>query len=80
MMIMDFHCRLEGNPICKNPQCSSNIMICFIQQMSCCPPNGQCTTGWDYIHNNSLSPLHYHRLHYHRRVVLHIYFRHYSIA
>ncbi len=72
MMIMDFHCRLEGNPICKNLQCSSNFMICDIQQTCCCPQDGQCT-GWDYIHNNSLFPLHYHR-----RVVLHIYFRHYS--
>ncbi len=73
MMILDFHCRLGGNPICKNP-CSSNMTTCNFQQMSCCLNNGQPSKGWDYIHNNSLSPLHYHI-----KVVLHIYFHHYSI-
>jgi hypothetical protein len=53
MMILDFHCRLGGNPICKNPS-SSNSIICNDPQDSCCNTNGQFCTSWDYINNNSL--------------------------
>ncbi len=73
MMIMDFHCRLFGNLVCKTLQCISNFLTCYYRKINCCNPNG-ASTSWDYIHNNSMSPLHYHR-----RVVLHIYFHHYSI-
>ncbi len=73
MMIMDFRCKLFGNPVCKTLQCSSNFLTCYYQEISCCNPNG-ASTSWDYIHNNYLSPLYYQR-----RVVLHIYFHHYSI-
>jgi len=37
-----FEILLEGNPICKNLQCSSNFQICDIQQTCCCPQDGQC--------------------------------------
>ncbi|CAK9869574.1 unnamed protein product [Sphagnum jensenii] len=40
-----FEIWLTGNPICKNLQCSSNFMICEIQQTCCCPQEplyGQC--------------------------------------
>jgi hypothetical protein len=73
MMIMGFHCGLFGKSICKTLQCSSNFLTCYYQDISSYNSIGACIV-WNYIHNNSLSPLHYHR-----KVVVHIYFCHYSI-
>ncbi len=57
MMIMDFCCRLFGNPVCKPLQCNSNnLSECDYQLMGCCNINGTCT-GWKLHSQQFLVPI-----------------------
>ncbi len=63
-LIMDFFCRLGGNPICNkldlnssNPKISSNPEIGYLQQLDCHYENIALNKlGWDHTHYNSISP------------------------
>ncbi len=73
MMILDFHCRLGGNPICKNLPCSGfGFSACDQQNLGY--PNYLATCpGWDYIHNDCRP------ITLPQKGLLHIYFHHYFI-
>jgi hypothetical protein len=63
-LIMDFFCRLGGNPICdkldlnsSNPKISSKPEIGYLQQLDCRYKNIALNKlGWDHTHYNSISP------------------------
>jgi hypothetical protein len=67
-----FSCRLGGNPICNKHGISSNPTIAYHQQLNCRYNISVflAPTGWDQIHNNSISPLYCKETN-----IIHIYFK-----